>query len=58
MSLSENGKEGSTSWFYWFLIPDARILWLPFALWRAWREIRQQKIPYLEQLLKRVRGEK
>ena len=41
------GKEGSTSWLYWFLIPDARILWLPFALWRAWREIRQQKIPFI-----------
>jgi glycosyltransferase involved in cell wall biosynthesis len=41
------GKEGSTSWLYWFLIPDARILWLPFALWRAWREIRRQKIPFI-----------
>jgi glycosyltransferase involved in cell wall biosynthesis len=40
-------KEGSTSWLYWFLIPDARILWLPFALWRAWREIRQQKILFI-----------
>ncbi|MGH7596140.1 MAG: glycosyltransferase [bacterium] len=39
------GKEGSTSWLYWFLIPDAKILWLPIALWQAWREIRQQKIP-------------
>ena len=37
------GKAG----LYWFLIPDARILWLPFALWRAWREIRQQKIPFI-----------
>ncbi len=44
---SGGGKEGSTSWLYWFLIPDARILWLPFALWRAWREIRQQKIPFV-----------
>jgi len=42
-----SGKEGSTSWLYWFLIPDARILWLPFALWRAWREIRRQKIPFI-----------
>jgi len=41
------GKEGSTSWLYWFFIPDARILWLPFALWRAWREIRRQKIPFI-----------
>jgi glycosyltransferase involved in cell wall biosynthesis len=40
-----SGKEGSTSWLYWFLIPDAKILWLPIALWKAWREIRQQKIP-------------
>jgi len=44
---SVGGKEGSASWLYWFLIPDARILWLPFALWRAWREIRQQKIPFI-----------
>jgi len=42
-----SGKEGSTSWLYWFLIPDARILWLPFALWRAWREICRQKIPFI-----------
>ncbi len=41
------GKEGSTSWLYWFLIPDARILWLPFALWHAWREIRRHKIPFI-----------
>jgi len=52
------GKEGSIPTFpnvinkgkpglYWFLIPDARILWLPFALWRAWREIRRQKIPFI-----------
>ncbi|MGH7455513.1 MAG: hypothetical protein ACRENG_29435, partial [bacterium] len=40
-----NGKGGSTSWLYWFLTPDAKILWLPIALWQAWREIRQQKIP-------------
>ena len=39
------GKEGRTSWLYWFLLPDARLLWLPFALWQAWREISQQSIP-------------
>ena len=44
---SVGGKEGSASWLYCFLIPDARILWLPFALWRAWREIRRQKIPFI-----------
>jgi glycosyltransferase involved in cell wall biosynthesis len=44
---SGGGKEGSTSWLYWFLIPDARIFWLPFALWRAWREIRRQEIPFI-----------
>jgi glycosyltransferase involved in cell wall biosynthesis len=38
-------KEGTTSWMYWFFVPDTRILWLPFALWRAWREIRQQRVP-------------
>jgi hypothetical protein len=37
------GKEGRTSWLYWFLIPDAKILWLPIALWQAWREIRRPK---------------
>lgn len=41
---TSGGKEGSTSWLYWFLIPDAKILWLPIALWQAWRKIRQQKI--------------
>jgi glycosyltransferase involved in cell wall biosynthesis len=41
------GKEGSTGWLYWFLIPDAKILWLPVALWQAWREIRRQKIPLI-----------
>jgi len=52
------GKEGSIPTFpnviskgksglYWFFLPDARILWLPFAFWRAWREIRQQKIPFI-----------
>ncbi len=41
------GKEGSTSWLYWFLIPDAKILWLPLALWQAWREIRRKKIPFI-----------
>ncbi|MDZ7367737.1 MAG: glycosyltransferase [candidate division KSB1 bacterium] len=35
------------SGLYWVLIPDARILWLPFALWHTWREIRQQKIPFI-----------
>jgi glycosyltransferase involved in cell wall biosynthesis len=39
------GKEGSTSWLYWVLLPDARILWLPLALRKAWHEIRRQKIP-------------
>ncbi len=40
------GKE-KTSWLYWLLIPDAKILWLPLALWQAWREIRRQKIPFV-----------
>jgi glycosyltransferase involved in cell wall biosynthesis len=39
------GKVGKTSWLYWFLLPDTRILWLPIALWQAWREVRRQKIP-------------
>jgi glycosyltransferase involved in cell wall biosynthesis len=42
-----SGKEGSTSWLYWFLIPDARILWIPIAFWQAWREVRRQKIPFV-----------
>jgi len=41
------GKEGSTSWLYWFFIPDARILWIPIAFWKAWREVRRQKIPFV-----------
>jgi glycosyltransferase involved in cell wall biosynthesis len=41
------GKEGSTSWLFWFLVPDTKILWVPFALWQAWREIRRNKIPFV-----------
>jgi glycosyltransferase involved in cell wall biosynthesis len=41
------GKERSTAWLYWFLIPDARILWIPIAFWQAWREVRRQKIPFV-----------
>ncbi|MDZ7344791.1 MAG: glycosyltransferase [candidate division KSB1 bacterium] len=40
-------KEGKTNWLFWFLLPDSRILWLPFALWKAWREIRRQNIPVI-----------
>ncbi len=40
-------QRGLGSLLYWFLLPDARILWAPFALWRAWREIRKQKIPFV-----------
>ncbi|MDZ7300740.1 MAG: glycosyltransferase [candidate division KSB1 bacterium] len=39
------GKEGQTNWLFWFLLPDSRVLWVPFAILRAWREIRRQKIP-------------
>ncbi|MCG3118654.1 MAG: hypothetical protein ALAOOOJD_00894 [bacterium] len=52
------GKEGSIppspNWankrkagLYWFLIPDARILWIPFAWWSAWREVRQHDIQFV-----------
>ncbi len=40
-------KEGRTSWLYWFLIPDARVLWIPIAFWQAWREVRRQKITFV-----------
>ena len=33
--------------FYWFLIPDPRILWVPFAVWHAWREIRRKRISFI-----------
>jgi glycosyltransferase involved in cell wall biosynthesis len=32
---------------HWFLLPDPRILWAPFALWHAWLEICRNKIPYI-----------
>ena len=32
---------------HWFLIPDLRILWVPFAIWYAWRAIKIENIPYL-----------
>lgn len=28
----------------WLLIPDTKILWLPFAIFRAWRLIRKERI--------------
>lgn len=31
----------------WLLLPDAKILWLPFALIQAWRIIRREKIQVL-----------
>ncbi|MGH7496726.1 MAG: glycosyltransferase [bacterium] len=40
-------RTGRSSLLYWFLLPDPRILWLPFALWHAWREIRSNQIPYV-----------
>lgn len=44
---SQAKQRGLGSLLYWFLLPDARILWAPFALWRAWREIRKEKIPFV-----------
>lgn len=41
------GKEGSTSWLFWFLIPDTKILWIPFVLWHAWREVRRDNIQFV-----------
>lgn len=40
-------RPGRSNVLYWFLLPDPRILWAPFALWHAWREIRQHQIPYV-----------
>lgn len=42
-----SGGAGRGNLLYWFLLPDPRILWIPFALWRAWREIRRQQIRFI-----------
>jgi glycosyltransferase involved in cell wall biosynthesis len=44
---SQARQRGLGNLLYWFLLPDSRILWAPFALWRAWREIRKEKIPFV-----------
>ncbi len=31
------------NWMSWFFVPDSRILWLPFALWRAVSLLRREK---------------
>ncbi len=40
-------RAGRGHWLYWLFLPDPRILWVPFALWQAWREIRKNGIPYV-----------
>lgn len=44
---SQVAQRGLGNLLYWFLLPDSRILWAPFAAWRAWREIRKHKIPFV-----------
>ncbi len=46
-TAAPSGASGKSTWLYWFLLPDPRILWAPFALWHAWREIRKNKISFL-----------
>ncbi|MDZ7267430.1 MAG: glycosyltransferase [candidate division KSB1 bacterium] len=38
---------GRGALLYWFLLPDPRVLWLPFAWWRAWREVRRRGIRHV-----------
>ncbi len=40
-------QRGLGNLLYWFLLPDSRMLWAPFAAWRAWKEIRKHKIPFV-----------
>ncbi len=42
-----SGRGGMGGLLYWFLLPDPRVLWLPFAWWRAWREVRRRGIRYV-----------
>jgi len=44
---SQATQRGLGNLLYWFLLPDSRILWAPFAVWRAWREIRKEKISFV-----------
>lgn len=44
---SQARQRGLGNLLYWLLLPDARILWVPFAAWRAWKEIRKHKIPFV-----------
>lgn len=46
-SLQNSGGAGRGNLLYWFLLPDPRILWIPFALWHAWREMRRRQIPFV-----------
>lgn len=44
---SQARQRGWGNLLYWLLLPDSRILWAPFAAWRAWQEIRKHKISYV-----------
>jgi len=44
---SQAQQRGLGNLLYWFLLPDSRVLWAPFAAWRAWKEIRKHKIPFV-----------